>query len=79
MSGNTRTITITPVAQETGNVGSDGDKDNSRMRAGDDEKNVGYSAFFSYDIWSLQGANIENAKLKFTTRNVAGNPFDMTT
>lgn len=74
----TRTITITLVAQETGSTDSDGDKDNSRMIAGDDEKNVGYSAFFSYDIWSLQGANIENAKLKFTTRSVAGNPFDMT-
>jgi hypothetical protein len=75
----TRTITITPVAQETGTVDSDGDKDNSRTMAGDDEKNVGYCAFWSFDIWSLQGANIDNAKLKFNTRAVAGNPFDLTT
>jgi hypothetical protein len=75
----TRMITITPVTQETGSVSSDGDKDNSRTWAGDDEKNVGYSTFWSYDIWSLQGANIENAKLKFTTRNRAGDPFSMTT
>lgn len=75
----TRTITITPVSQETGTVGSDGDKDNSKTMAGDDDKNVGYCAFWSYDIWSLQGANIESAKLKFSTRAVAGNPFDMTT
>ncbi len=74
-----RTVTITPVAQETGTVDSEGDKDNSRTRAGDDEKNVGYCAFWSFDIWSLAGKRIDNASLKFTTRQIAGNPFPATT
>jgi hypothetical protein len=74
-----RTITITPVAQETGTVGSDGDKDNSRTMAGDDGDNIGYHAYWSYDTWSLQGTNIQNAKLKFTTRQIAGDPFPATT
>jgi len=75
----TNTVTITPVAQETGTVSSDGDKDNSRTLAGDDEKNIGYCAYWSFDIWSLQGATIDNAKLKFNTRAVAGDPFSSTT
>jgi hypothetical protein len=74
-----RTVTITPVAQETGTVDSEGDKDNSRTRAGDDEKNVGYCAFWSFDVWSLAGKRIDNANLKFTTRQIAGNPFPATT
>ncbi|MBM3119166.1 MAG: hypothetical protein FJ006_06365 [Chloroflexi bacterium] len=74
-----RTVTITPVAQETGTVDSEGDKDNSRTRAGDDEKNVGYCAFWSFDVWSLAGKRIDNASLKFTTRQIAGNPFPATT
>lgn len=75
----TRTVTITPVAQETGTVGSDGDRDNSRTMAGDDGDNIGYRAFWSFDVWSLQGTNIQNANLKFTTRQIAGDPFPATT
>jgi len=79
VSAATRTVTLVPVEQETGTVDSNGDKDTSRTRAGDDEKNIGYCAFWSFDIWSLQGNKIQNAKLKFTTRSIAGDPFPHTT
>lgn len=74
-----RTVTIRPVAEETGTVDSGGDKDYSRTRAGDDEKNIGYCAFWSFDVWSLAGKRIDNASLKFTTRQIAGDPFSATT
>jgi hypothetical protein len=74
-----RTVTITPVAQETGSVRSDGATDNSRTWAGDDEKDKGYCAFWSFDVWSLAGKDIQSASLKFTTRAIAGNPFSSTT
>lgn len=74
-----RTVTLTPVAEETGTVGSDGDKDNSRTLAGDDGDNIGYCAFWSFDVWSVAGKNIQNANLKFTTRQIAGDPFPATT
>ena len=73
-----RTVTITPVAEETGTVSKD-DKDNSRTMAGDDDKDRGYCAFWSYDVWSLAGKNIQSASLKFTNRAIAGNPFPSTT
>jgi len=79
VSAATRTITINVVDQETGTVDSDGDKDYSRTMAGDDADNVGYCAFWSYDIWSLLGNDIQNATLKFTTRSVANDPFSQTT
>jgi len=75
----TKTVTFRPIDQESGTVDSYGDKDNSRYLAGDDQEDTGYCAFWSFDIWSLAGANIMDAKLKFTTRSVAGNPFAMTT
>jgi hypothetical protein len=75
----TRTVTITPVAQETGMVGSDGDRDNSRTMAGDDDKDIGYCAFWSYDVFSLAGKTIQSATLKFTTRMIVGDPFPSTT
>jgi hypothetical protein len=74
-----KTITITPVAEETGTVRSDGDRDYSKTRAGDDENNLGYCAFWSFDIWSVAGKTIQNASLKFTTRNIANDPFPATT
>ncbi|MCL6579765.1 MAG: PKD domain-containing protein, partial [Candidatus Bathyarchaeota archaeon] len=74
-----KTVTIPLVAEETGTVDSEGDKDNSRMLAGDDAKNVGYCAYFSFDVYGLHGRNIQNANLKFTTRAVVGDPFSSTT
>jgi hypothetical protein len=75
----TNTVTISPVAQETGTVDSGGDKDNSRTLAGDDDKNIGYHAYWSYDVFSLAGKNIQNATLRFTTRSVVGDPFSSVT
>jgi hypothetical protein len=79
VSAAVRTVTITPVAEETGTVSSEGDRDNSRTLAGDDDKDIGYCAFWSYDVWSLAGKNIQSASLKFTTRAIAGAPFPSTT
>jgi hypothetical protein len=79
VSTTSNTVTIPPVAQETGTVDSDGDKDTSRTIAGDNEKNVGYRAFWSYDVFSLAGKNIENATLKLTTKYVVGDPFSSVT
>jgi hypothetical protein len=73
------TVTITPVAGETGTVRSDGATDNSRTWAGDDEKDRGYCAFWSFDVWSLQGKKIQHASLKFTAPRIAGDPFSSTT
>ncbi len=71
----TKTVTINIVQEETGSVDSTGDKDNSKTRAGDDDKNVGYRAFWSFNIWSLNGTEVKDAKLIFTTRSISGNPF----
>jgi hypothetical protein len=75
----TNTVTISPVAQETGTVDSGGDKDNSRTRAGDDDKNIGYHAFWSFDVFSLAGKSIQNATLRLATRSVVGDPFSSVT
>jgi hypothetical protein len=79
VSALSNTVTITPVAQETGSVRKDGATDNSKTMAGDDEKDRGYCAFWSFDVWSLAGKDIQSASLKFTTRAVAGDPFSSTT
>ncbi len=59
----------------TGTVAQDNRADNSRIRAGDDEKNVGLRAFFSFNVFSLNRAEIKDAKLLFNVRNVVGDPF----
>jgi len=79
VSAAVRTATLTSVAEEMGTVDSDGDKDNSRTIAGDNDQNVGYHAFWSFNIWNLAGKNIQNATLKLTTRSIVGNPFPSTT
>ena len=43
--------TFTMIPKESGTVTSDGDRDNTIFKAGDDEKNIGYRAFFSYNIF----------------------------
>jgi hypothetical protein len=68
------------VKQESGTVGSDGNRDASMYKAGDDEKNLGYRAFFSFNIFPLQGMEIKQARLVFSgTRVVGDDPFDPTT
>jgi hypothetical protein len=75
VAGATKTIIIDVIQQETGSVASDGDRDNSRIMAGDDSSNIGYRAFFSFNIFSLSHTEIKNAKLLFTTRRITGDPF----
>jgi len=79
VAADARTVTITPVAEETGTVRSDGATDNSRTWAGDDEKDRGHCAFWSFDVWSLQGKKIQHASLKFPNPRIGGNPFSSTT
>lgn len=79
VSAAVRSVTITPVAEETGTVDSGGDKDNSRTMAGDDDKDVGYHAFWSFNVWNLAGKNIQNATIRLTTRSIAGDPFSSAT
>jgi len=74
-----KTVTLNPVASESGTVTSKGEKDTSRLKAGDNEDNVGYRAFFSFDITQLQGSKVKDAKLTFTTNNVFGTPFSKET
>lgn len=71
----TKTITINVIPEETGTVNSKGDKDRAKTRAGDDENNIAYRAFWSFNIWSLNGTVVKDARLTFTTRNISGNPF----
>ena len=65
------------VPDESGTVASDGDRNKSVFKAGDDENNIGYRAFFSYNIFPLLGMDIKQAKLKFIDGKVVGDdPFD---
>jgi hypothetical protein len=69
--------TFKMVPNESGTVGSDGDRNKEIFKAGDDEKNIGYRAFFSYNIFPLMGKDIKQAKLKFIDGRVVGDdPFD---
>jgi len=72
--------TFNMIPKESGTVTSEGDRDNSMFKAGDDEKNIGYRAFFSYNIFPLMGMDIKQAKLKFIDGKVVGDdPFDPVT
>jgi hypothetical protein len=74
------TQTISLVKQESGTVSSDGDRDTSIYKAGDDDKNIGYRAFFSFNIFPLAGMEIKQARLKFMGGKVVGDdPFDAVT
>ena len=73
------TVIIPPVAQETGSVRSDGDRDYSVTKAGDDSNDKGYRACWSYDVFSLAGKDIQNATLRLTTKYVVGDPFSSVT
>lgn len=71
-----KTVTLNLLRNETGNVSSTKDKDTSKMVAGDDDRNVGYRAFFGFDVSQLKGTDVKDAKLTFTTGEVPGKPFD---
>jgi len=72
-SGNT--ITINLVKQESGTVSSNNDRDVTRYRAGDDDRNIVYRAFFSFDIFSLNKTDVRIAKLKFGQGRITGDPL----
>ena len=74
-----KTVTLSPLASESGTVTSEAQKDALHLKAGDNEDNVGYRAFFSFDITQLQGSKVKDAKLNFTTNNVFGDPFSKET
>jgi hypothetical protein len=72
--------TLTLVKSESGTVDSAGDKDTSIYKAGDDDKDIGYRAFFSFNIFPLQNMEIKQAKLKFIGGKVIGDdPWDPVT
>lgn len=76
VSPSSNDITIRLVRLESGTVSSTGDKDTTRYRAGDDEKNLTYRAFFSFDIFGLNKTNVRLAKLKFGPARITGEPFN---
>ena len=73
-----------PVMLESGTVSSDGTGTNSRTKAGDDDENNGYRAFWTYDLYRLRGTEIVEATLVYQTGFVAAsqqaldenNPFN---
>ncbi len=71
--------TIGLVRQESGTVSSSNEKDTTRYRVGDDEKNAVYRAFFSFDIFGLNKTKVRIAKLKFGTPRITGDPFNQST
>jgi len=76
VSPSSNEINIKQVRPESGTVSSTNDKDTTRYRAGDDEKNMTYRAFFSFDIFGLNRTNVRLAKLKFGPGTITGNPFN---
>jgi len=76
VSPSSNEISIRQVNIESGTVSSTGDKDTTRYRAGDDEKNLTYRAFFSFDIFGLNKTKVRLAKLKFGPGNITGDPFN---
>lgn len=76
VSASSSVVIVNLTKPESGTVTSDGDKDTSYYRTGDDEKNIGYRAFFSFNIYQFRGMEIRQARLKFSGTRVAGDPFD---
>lgn len=64
---------------ESGTVTSEGDRVPSMYKAGDDEKNIGYRAFFSYNIFPLWNMDIKQARLKFIGTKISGTPYEQVT
>lgn len=71
----TITVTINPTPSESGTVNQYNATDYANFMAGDNAKNVGMRAFWSFDIGSLTDKDIRNATLKYTTGTIVGNPF----
>jgi len=75
---------FTPVLLESGTVCSDGTRTTGRAKAGDDNDNKGYKAFWTYDLYHLRGTEVVEATLVYQTGFVAAsqqalddnNPFN---
>jgi hypothetical protein len=70
-----QTIILTPVLNETGAVYSAVHSPVASTLAGDAGDDTGIRAYFSFNIASLAGKNVTNAKLTFTTQNIVSNPW----
>jgi hypothetical protein len=75
VSGAVKTVTLTVINEETGTVASNNRADNSVIKAGDDGQDIGMRAFISFNIFSLNRAEIKDAKLIFGQSKVVGDPF----
>ena len=73
--GPSKTVTLSPVPSETGTVNQKNQTDYSKTMAGDTPQGIGLRAFWSFDISSVAGKDIQKATLKFTTGNIVGDPF----
>ncbi|MDD5312110.1 MAG: hypothetical protein PHO26_03610 [Dehalococcoidia bacterium] len=71
----TSATTIPLIRNESGTVSSTGDKDTSKFKVGDDEKGTGYRCFFSFNIFGLNGTEVRDAKVRFSSARVTGDPF----
>ena len=72
------TTVFKPIASESGSVYFTGDTSTSWM-AGDNAANSGVRAYFSFDISTLVGADIKEAKLTFTPKETVNNPWSINT
>jgi len=61
------TKVFTPSPQESGTVCTDGSVKYEQAKAGDDDDNEGYRAFWTYDLYELRGARVVEATLEFDT------------
>jgi hypothetical protein len=66
-SPSTTAEVLVPVAHESRTIRSDGAALADIARAGDDEQNRGYRAFWSFDLSDLRGASVSSATLEFGT------------
>jgi len=72
----TKSITLTPVASESGSVRSDGTISSGDLKVGDSIENYSIQAFISYDISGIpSNATLLQVKDKFTSYSISGNPF----
>jgi len=70
------TVTLKPVSGESGSISFAGDLATASI-VGDNADNKGWRTFFSFDISGLSGVTIDTAKLAFTTKQLVGNPWNV--
>ena len=73
----TTSVTIAPVAGESGSVSSDGTVNPGDINTGDTADNYAVQAFISYDISGIpSNATILEVKDNFKSYTIDGNPFE---